>query len=160
MLAELDQTIKFTYNQSCTLDDMSNALQDVRKRKNIGKYSSYKRSSFKEEQAFMVEIKEKSKERVAEVTKKKESCHNCGSTDHYANNCPKEKKSIYAMEQVPEAESPTEDSESDSMGDGIRKHSDDDQYPKEEFPMEYQEGTQIEIQDIGWEAGMQQDNAN
>ncbi|MBW0523978.1 hypothetical protein O181_063693 [Austropuccinia psidii MF-1] len=85
---------------------------------------------------------------MAEVTKKKNNCHNCGSTDHYANNCPKEKKKVYAIEQVPEEESPTEDSESDSMGDAIREKSDDDQDPREEFLVEYQEETQIEIQDI------------
>ncbi|MBW0574621.1 hypothetical protein O181_114336 [Austropuccinia psidii MF-1] len=92
-----------------------------------------KRSSFKEKQAFRVEIKYKPKERVAEVTKKKNSCQNCGSTDHYANNCPKAKKKVYAIEQVPEEESTTEDYASESMGDAIREHSDYDQEPKEEF---------------------------
>ncbi|MBW0555167.1 hypothetical protein O181_094882 [Austropuccinia psidii MF-1] len=115
---------------------IANTLQDVRKRKNIGKYFPYKRSSFKEKQPFRVDIEDKPKERVAEVKKKKNSCHNCGSTDHYSKNCLKEKKKVYAIEQVPEEESPTEDSESDSMGDAIREPSDDDQDPKEEFPVE------------------------
>ncbi|MBW0484040.1 hypothetical protein O181_023755 [Austropuccinia psidii MF-1] len=75
----------------------------------------------------MVELKDKLKEIVAKVTKKKNSCHNCGSTDNYANNCPKAKKEFYAIEQVPE------DSESDSMGDAIREKSDEDQDPREEF---------------------------
>ncbi|MBW0471633.1 hypothetical protein O181_011348 [Austropuccinia psidii MF-1] len=88
----------------------------------------------------------KTQRRVAEVTKKKNSCHNCGSTDHYANNFPKEKKKVYAMEKVPEEESPTEDSESDSRGDAIREQSDEDQYPREEFLVEYQEETPLEIQ--------------
>ncbi|MBW0537389.1 hypothetical protein O181_077104 [Austropuccinia psidii MF-1] len=70
---------------------------------------------------------------MAEVTKKKNTCHNCGSKDHYANSCPKEKKKVYAIEKVPEEESPTEDSELDSMGDTIREQSDDDQDPREEF---------------------------
>ncbi|MBW0499761.1 hypothetical protein O181_039476 [Austropuccinia psidii MF-1] len=87
-----------------------NTLQDIWKRTNIGKYSPYKKSGFKERQPFRVEIKEKPRERVAEVTKKKNSCDNCGSTDHYANNCPKEKKKVYTIEKVPEEESPTEDS--------------------------------------------------
>ncbi|MBW0497140.1 hypothetical protein O181_036855 [Austropuccinia psidii MF-1] len=82
---------------------------------------------------------------MAEVTKKKNSCHNCGSTDHYANNCPKENKKVYAIEQVPEEESPTEHSESDSMGDAIREKNDYDQYLREEFLVEYQEETQIDI---------------
>ncbi|MBW0469667.1 hypothetical protein O181_009382 [Austropuccinia psidii MF-1] len=86
---------------------------------------------------------DKPKERVAEVTKKKNSCHNCGSTDQYAKNCLKEKKKVYAIEQVPEEESPTEDSESESMGDAIKEHSDDEHDPKEEFPVEYQEETQL-----------------
>ncbi|MBW0508681.1 hypothetical protein O181_048396 [Austropuccinia psidii MF-1] len=79
---------------------------------------------------------------------------------HYANNCPKEKKKVYAIEQVSEEESPTEDSESDSEGDAISKQSDDDQDPREELLVEYQEETQIEIKDMQLEAGMPQDTAN
>ncbi|MBW0487416.1 hypothetical protein O181_027131 [Austropuccinia psidii MF-1] len=97
---------------------------------------------------------------MAEVSKKKNSCHNCGSTDHYSNNCPKEKKKVYAIEPVPEEESPTEDSESDSMGNYIREQSDDDQDPREEFLVEYQKKIQIEIQDIQLEEGMPQDTEN
>ncbi|MBW0546608.1 hypothetical protein O181_086323 [Austropuccinia psidii MF-1] len=47
MPGELDHAIKFRCNQSCTLDHIANTLQDVRKRTNIGKYSPYKRNSFK-----------------------------------------------------------------------------------------------------------------
>ncbi|MBW0531761.1 hypothetical protein O181_071476 [Austropuccinia psidii MF-1] len=97
---------------------------------------------------------------MAEVTKKKNSCFNCGSTDHYANNCPKARKKVYAIEKVPEEESPTKDSESDSMGYVIREQSDYDQDPRKEFLVEYQEETPLEIQDIQLEAGMPQDTAN
>ncbi|MBW0501499.1 hypothetical protein O181_041214 [Austropuccinia psidii MF-1] len=119
---ELQHSVKFRCNQCCTLDDIANTLHNVRKRKNIGKYFQYKSSRFKEEQSFRVDFKDKPKERVAEVTKKKNSCHN-----------------------FPEDESPTKDSESDSMGDAIREQSDYDQDPREEFLVEYQEETQIEI---------------
>ncbi|MBW0513456.1 hypothetical protein O181_053171 [Austropuccinia psidii MF-1] len=139
---ELEHAVKFRCNQSCTLDEIANTLQDVRKRTNIGKHSPYKSSGFREKQPFRVEFKDKRRERVAEVTKKKNSCHNCGSTDHYANNCPKEKKKVYAIEQVPE------DSELDSMGDAIREKSDEDQDPREESLVEHQEETPLEIQDI------------
>ncbi|MBW0570543.1 hypothetical protein O181_110258 [Austropuccinia psidii MF-1] len=94
------------------------------------------------------------------MSKKKNSCHNCGSTDQYANNCPKEKKKLYAIEKVPEEESPTKDSESDSMGDAIREKSDDDQDPREKYLVEYQKETPLEMQDIQLEAGMPQDTAN
>ncbi|MBW0550489.1 hypothetical protein O181_090204 [Austropuccinia psidii MF-1] len=97
---------------------------------------------------------------VAEVEKKKNSCHNCFSTDHYANNCPKAKEKFYAIEKFPEEESSTEGSESDSMGDAIREPSDDDQDPREEFLLEYQEETPLEIQDIQLEAEMPQDTSN
>ncbi|MBW0578946.1 hypothetical protein O181_118661 [Austropuccinia psidii MF-1] len=83
-----------------------------------------------------MEFKDKPKERGAEVTKKKNSCHNCGSTAHYSNNCSKAKKNVYAIEKVPEEESPTEDSELDSMGDAIREQSDEEQDPREEFLVE------------------------
>ncbi|MBW0566383.1 hypothetical protein O181_106098 [Austropuccinia psidii MF-1] len=157
---ELEHAVKCRCNQNCTLDDIANTLQDIRKRTNIGKFTLYKSSGFKENQRFRVEFKDKPKESVAEVTKKKNCCHNCCSTDHYANKCPKAKKKVYAIEKVPEEESPTEDSESDSMGDAIRELSDDDQDPKEEFLVEYQEETPLEIQDIQLEEGIPQDTAN
>ncbi|MBW0479201.1 hypothetical protein O181_018916 [Austropuccinia psidii MF-1] len=127
MPGELEHAITCRGNHSCTLGDIANTLQDVRKRTNIGKYSQFRSSSFKEKQTLRVEFKGKPREKMAEVTKKKNACHNCGSADHYANNCPKEKKKFYAIEKVPEKESPTEDSKSDSMGDSIREHLDSDQ---------------------------------
>ncbi|MBW0463866.1 hypothetical protein O181_003581 [Austropuccinia psidii MF-1] len=120
---ELELAVKCRWNQSCTLADIANTLQDVRKRTNIGKYYPYRSSSFKEKQPLRVDFKDKPKERGAEVTKKKNSCHNCGSRDHYANNCPKEKKKVYAIERFQDEESPKEDSESESMGDSIRERS-------------------------------------
>ncbi|MBW0469853.1 hypothetical protein O181_009568 [Austropuccinia psidii MF-1] len=116
MPGELEHSVKCRCNQNFTVDDIANTLQDVRKRTNIGKYTPYK-----------------------SMNKKKNSCHNCGSIDHYANNCPKAKKKVHAMEKVPEEESPTEDSESDSMGDAIREQYDEEQDPREEFLVEYQE---------------------
>ncbi|MBW0529666.1 hypothetical protein O181_069381 [Austropuccinia psidii MF-1] len=69
-------------------------------------------------------------------------------------------KKIYSIEKVPEEETQEEDSEYDSRGDSIREISDDDQDPIEEFLVEYQEETQLEIQDIQLEAGLPQDTAN
>ncbi|MBW0576589.1 hypothetical protein O181_116304 [Austropuccinia psidii MF-1] len=46
------------------------------------------------------------------------------------------------------------------MGDAIREQSDDEQDPREEFIVEYQEETPLEIKDIQLEAGMPQDTAN
>ncbi|MBW0526432.1 hypothetical protein O181_066147 [Austropuccinia psidii MF-1] len=45
------------------------------------------------------------------------------------------------------------------MDDAIREQSDDDQDPRGEFLVEYQEETPLEIQDIQLEAGMPQDTA-
>ncbi|MBW0550819.1 hypothetical protein O181_090534 [Austropuccinia psidii MF-1] len=78
---ELEHSVKCICNHNCILDDIGNTLQDIRKRANIGKYSPYKSSSFREKQPFRVAFKDKPRERVVEVTKKKNSCHNCGSTD-------------------------------------------------------------------------------
>ncbi|MBW0471911.1 hypothetical protein O181_011626 [Austropuccinia psidii MF-1] len=130
MPGESEHEVKFRCNQNFTLDDIANTLQDVRKRTNIAKYSPYKSSGFKEKQLFRVELKDKTRERVAEVAKKQNSCHNCGSTDHYAKSYPKAKKKVYAIEKAPE------DSESDSMGDSIREQYDDDQDPREELLVE------------------------
>ncbi|MBW0480023.1 hypothetical protein O181_019738 [Austropuccinia psidii MF-1] len=46
------------------------------------------------------------------------------------------------------------------MGDAIREKSNEDQDPREEFLVEYQEETQLEVQDIQLEAGMPQDTTN
>ncbi|MBW0567190.1 hypothetical protein O181_106905, partial [Austropuccinia psidii MF-1] len=129
---ELEHAVKFRCNQNCTLDDIANTLQDVRKRTNRGKFSLYRSSGFKK----------------------------TTSQNHYANNCPRAKKKVYAIEKVPEEESPTEDSDPDSMGDAIREPSDDDQDAREEFLVEYQEETPLEIQDINLEAGMPQETSN
>ncbi|MBW0467823.1 hypothetical protein O181_007538, partial [Austropuccinia psidii MF-1] len=160
MPGEQYHAVKCRFNQSFTLDDILNTSHDVNKRTNIGKYSQFTRSSFEEKQPFMVDFKDKPKEKMAEVTKKKNTCHNCGSTDHYAKNCQNAKKKVYAIEKVPEEESSTEDSESDSMGDGIREQSYNDQDPSEEFLVEYQQETEIQIQDIHLKAGMPHDTAN
>ncbi|MBW0571792.1 hypothetical protein O181_111507 [Austropuccinia psidii MF-1] len=72
----------------------------------------------------------------------------------------KAKTTVCAIEKVPEEESPTEDSDANSMGDLIREKSDDDQDPREEFLVEYQEETPLKILDIQLEAGMPQDTAN
>ncbi|MBW0580435.1 hypothetical protein O181_120150 [Austropuccinia psidii MF-1] len=45
---ELEHAVKCRCNHNCTLDEIANTLQDVRKRTNIGKYTPYKRSGFKE----------------------------------------------------------------------------------------------------------------
>ncbi|MBW0487399.1 hypothetical protein O181_027114 [Austropuccinia psidii MF-1] len=133
---ELDHAVKCRCNQIFTLYGIANTLQDVRKRTNREKYYPYKSSGFREKQPFRVEFKDKPTERVAGVKRKKNSCLNCGSTEHYANNCPKAKNKVYAIEKVPEDESPTKDSESDSMGDAIREQYDEDQDPREEFLVE------------------------
>ncbi|MBW0505399.1 hypothetical protein O181_045114 [Austropuccinia psidii MF-1] len=97
---------------------------------------------------------------MAQVTKNKTICHTCGSADCYANNCPKAKKKVNAIEKVPEEEAQKGDYESDSMVDAIREKSDDDQDPRAEFLVEYQEETQIEIQDLQLEEGMPEDTEN
>ncbi|MBW0502492.1 hypothetical protein O181_042207 [Austropuccinia psidii MF-1] len=94
---ELEHAVKCRCNQNFTLDEIANTLQDIRKRTNIGKFTAYKSSGFREKQPFRVEFKDKPKERVTEVPKKKNVCHNCGSTEHYASNCPKAKKKVCAI---------------------------------------------------------------
>ncbi|MBW0469291.1 hypothetical protein O181_009006 [Austropuccinia psidii MF-1] len=157
---ELEHAVNCRWNHNSSVDDIANTLQDLRKRINIGKYTPYKSSSFKEKQPFRVEFKDKHREIVADIGKKKNSFHTCGSTDHYAKNCSKAKKKVYAIEEVPEKEFSTEESDSDSMGDAIREQSDEEQDPREQFLVEYQEETQLEIQDIQLEEGIPQDTAN
>ncbi|MBW0462721.1 hypothetical protein O181_002436 [Austropuccinia psidii MF-1] len=46
------------------------------------------------------------------------------------------------------------------MGDAIREQSDEEKGPREEFPVEYQEETPLEIWDMQLKAGIPQDTAN
>ncbi|MBW0557210.1 hypothetical protein O181_096925, partial [Austropuccinia psidii MF-1] len=39
---ELEHAVKCRCNHNCTLDDIANTLQDIRKRTNIGKFTPYK----------------------------------------------------------------------------------------------------------------------
>ncbi|MBW0569153.1 hypothetical protein O181_108868 [Austropuccinia psidii MF-1] len=68
---ELEHAVKCRCNQNCMLDDIENTLKDVRKRTNIGKYTPYKNSRFKEKQTCRVEFKDKPRERVVEVAGRK-----------------------------------------------------------------------------------------
>ncbi|MBW0498185.1 hypothetical protein O181_037900 [Austropuccinia psidii MF-1] len=148
---DLEHEVKCKCNHNCTLDEMANTLQDVRKRTNIGKYTPYKSSGFKEKHPFIVEFKDKAKERVAEVAKKRNSCHDCGSTDHYANNCPKAKKNVYSIEKY-QRRNPQQRILTQNLWE----------MPSENNLMKSktQEETPLETQDINLEAGMPQDTAN
>ncbi|MBW0461286.1 hypothetical protein O181_001001 [Austropuccinia psidii MF-1] len=87
---------------------------------------------------FSVYNKDKHRDTVAEVLPKKNSWHNCGSTDYNSNSFQKSKKKIYAIEQVPGDNIQTEESHSDSIGDAIRENSYYYQDPIEEHLVEYQ----------------------
>ncbi|MBW0551050.1 hypothetical protein O181_090765 [Austropuccinia psidii MF-1] len=54
MPGELEHAVKCRCNRNCTLADIANTLQDVRKRTNTGKYTPYKSSGFKDKQSFRV----------------------------------------------------------------------------------------------------------
>ncbi|MBW0484777.1 hypothetical protein O181_024492 [Austropuccinia psidii MF-1] len=84
---------------------------------------------------------------MEEVTKTKNTCQNCGSTDHYSNNFSKAKE-IYAIEKSPEEEIQEDYSESDSMGDSITQNSEYYQHPIEELLVGDKEETQLEIQEM------------
>ncbi|MBW0480038.1 hypothetical protein O181_019753 [Austropuccinia psidii MF-1] len=64
MPRELEHAIKYRCNQSCTLDEIANNLQDVRKRESIGKYFQFRKSSFTEKQPFRVDFKDKLKRKL------------------------------------------------------------------------------------------------
>ncbi|MBW0471835.1 hypothetical protein O181_011550 [Austropuccinia psidii MF-1] len=96
---------------------------------------------------------------MSRVTKRKNSCHNCGSTDHYSKSFKKEKKRSMPFKKT-QRKNLKERILSLTMVDAIRESSNGDQYPILEFFVEYQEETQLEIQDIQLEEGLLQDTAN
>ncbi|MBW0524117.1 hypothetical protein O181_063832 [Austropuccinia psidii MF-1] len=132
---ELENAVKCRCNHNCTLYDIKNVLQDG------GVYRQTQRKGGRsgKEEKFL-----------SQLWFNRQLCQQLS----------KGKEKVYAIEKVPDEESPTEDSESYSMGDAIREQSYDDQDPREEFLVEYQEETPLEIQDIQLEAGLPQDTAN
>ncbi|MBW0583016.1 hypothetical protein O181_122731 [Austropuccinia psidii MF-1] len=60
---ELEHAVKCRCNKNCTLDDIANTLQNIRKRNNIGEFTPYRSSGFKERQPLRVEFKDKPRER-------------------------------------------------------------------------------------------------
>ncbi|MBW0504264.1 hypothetical protein O181_043979 [Austropuccinia psidii MF-1] len=81
---------------------------------------------------------------------------NC-TLDDFANTLQDAKKKVYAIGKVLEEESPTKDSESESVGYAIREQFDDGQDPREELIVEYQEEKSPKIQDIQLKEGMPQE---
>ncbi|MBW0465610.1 hypothetical protein O181_005325 [Austropuccinia psidii MF-1] len=160
MPGELENAVKFRCNHTFTLYDIANTLQHLRKRTNIGKYTPYKSSGFKEKQTLTVEFKNKPRERMAEVAKKKKFFSQLWFNRPLCQQLSKGKEKGYSIEKVSGEESPQEYYDPDSMGDAIREPCDDDQDPREELLVEDQEETPPEIQDIQLEAGMPPDTAN
>ncbi|MBW0472468.1 hypothetical protein O181_012183 [Austropuccinia psidii MF-1] len=109
---ELEHGVKCRWYHNSTLDNIANTLQDVRKRTNIGKYTPYKSSGFKEKQIFRVGLKTNPEKGWQKWQRRK----------------------ILVTTVVQQTTS-----ESNSMGDAIREESDDDQDPREEFLVENQE---------------------
>ncbi|MBW0583687.1 hypothetical protein O181_123402 [Austropuccinia psidii MF-1] len=80
----------------------------------------------------MAANKDKPREKVEEVSNKRNSCQNCGYTDDYSKNFQKARKKIYFIEDVSGEGIQTKESDSESMGNAIGENSDDDQDPIEE----------------------------
>ncbi|MBW0490792.1 hypothetical protein O181_030507 [Austropuccinia psidii MF-1] len=91
-----------------------------------------------------------------------EQHHNTRESDFLDHEINKLFNVYHSMKPQPQGheEYLTEDSDSDSIGDAIREQSDEEQDPREEFLVEYEEETLLEIQDIQLEEGMPQDTAN
>ncbi|MBW0545294.1 hypothetical protein O181_085009 [Austropuccinia psidii MF-1] len=94
MPGELEHAVKCRCNHNCTLDDISNTLQETTLKKEWQKWKRRK---------ILVTI-------VAQQTTMPTTVQR--------------QRKIYVIEKFPEEESLTEDSESDSIGDAIREQSD------------------------------------
>ncbi|MBW0570657.1 hypothetical protein O181_110372 [Austropuccinia psidii MF-1] len=104
---ELENAIKCRCKQNCTLEDIANMLKDRKAQRKGGRSD--------QEEKFL-----------SQLWFNRPLCQQLS----------KGKEKIYAIDKVPEEESPTEDSESDSMGDAIREQSDEEEEPREEFLVE------------------------
>ncbi|MBW0528705.1 hypothetical protein O181_068420 [Austropuccinia psidii MF-1] len=126
MIGELEHAVKFRCNQSCTLHEMANTSQDVRKTTNIGKYSQFRSSSFKGKEDFRVQLKEKPKEKMAEVTKERNTCTNVDQQTIMPITSQRQRIKYMALKK-------SHRNMNQTMGYAIREKSDDDQDPREEF---------------------------
>ncbi|MBW0482375.1 hypothetical protein O181_022090 [Austropuccinia psidii MF-1] len=111
MKRELEHAIKCRCNQSCTLDDISNTLQDLRKRTIIGKYYPYKSRSFKQKKPFHDGNQGKTQRKSGRSDQQAKHFSQLWVTRSLCKKLSKGKSKVYDIEQVPEEESPTEYSE-------------------------------------------------
>ncbi|MBW0496249.1 hypothetical protein O181_035964 [Austropuccinia psidii MF-1] len=154
MPGELEHAVKCRCNHNCTLDDIANTLQSVRKRSNIGKYTPYKSSGFKEKQPLRVEFKENPEEGWKKWKRRKIFVTNVVQQTIMPTAVQRQRiKSMLlrkSQRRNPQQRIPTQTL--------WKMPSEKD--PREEFLVEYQQETPPEIQYIQLEAGIPQDTAN
>ncbi|MBW0583883.1 hypothetical protein O181_123598 [Austropuccinia psidii MF-1] len=131
MPGELEHAVKCRCNHNCTLDDIENTLQDVRKRTNIG--CSLKTNTEKGWQKWK-------RRKIIFATVVQQTI--------MPTTVQRKREKSMPLRTSQGRNPQTQDSEPDSMVDAIREQSDDDQDPRGEFLVEYQEETPLEIQYI------------
>ncbi|MBW0465801.1 hypothetical protein O181_005516 [Austropuccinia psidii MF-1] len=80
--------------------------------------------------------------------------------DPYSNSFSNSNKNSYVIQDVPGEETQTEDYDSDSMGNAIKERPWDKIELIEEYLVDYQKETQIEIQEIQLEEGLPKETTN
>ena len=135
---DLEHAVKCRCSKISSIDDIANVIQDVRKKTSIGSSSPYRSHDSREKPKILME-KDLKPTNGEEAPRRRNTCHNCGSPDHYANNCPKGKKKIFAIEEESVEEHMEYKSDSDSMGNGLRQDSDSGSEPIEQYLLEYED---------------------
>ncbi|MBW0528459.1 hypothetical protein O181_068174 [Austropuccinia psidii MF-1] len=90
MPGELEHAVKSRCEKDFTLGEIANNLQEVWIGKSIGRYNNNRTGAKRYNPTI-----ERKEAHYPEELEKTRTCHRCGSPNHYADNCPKDRKEIF-----------------------------------------------------------------
>ncbi|MBW0518130.1 hypothetical protein O181_057845 [Austropuccinia psidii MF-1] len=96
---DLGNAVRFRFRKEFNMDNAANILQEVWEGTSIGRYTEYKINTFRDKHRFVMDPKDRSRDKWVEISKKRNLSQNCGSSDHFAKSSPKTNKIIYSRDE-------------------------------------------------------------
>ncbi|MBW0504793.1 hypothetical protein O181_044508 [Austropuccinia psidii MF-1] len=128
---DLAHAVKCRCFKESTLDQISTTLQEVRIRTSIGRCNTHTTGDNRENPTLEAKETHYSE---SEITT---GFHNCESTNHYAENFPKDREKIFVRGEEKRKDQEGHESDSDSVGNGCLNNSYSEPNPHEEFLVEF-----------------------
>ncbi|MBW0552841.1 hypothetical protein O181_092556 [Austropuccinia psidii MF-1] len=128
---DLEHAVKFRCSKESTLGGISTTLQEVRIRKLICRYNTHSTGDNRGNPNLGA------KETHDPETEITTGFHNCESSNHYADNSPKDREEIFAREEETRKDREGNESDCDSVGNGCGNNSYSEPNPHEEYLVEF-----------------------